>query len=209
MWLLLALALFTDADTSRVPATPQDPAPLALLVDAPGGFRPVLRVGPVLRGDDLESAARGGLPVRVRVRVELWRDRFFDQLVDSASWSTVIVFEPIAEQFFIRSLPAAGGLRRVGSFAAARQAVESEYLLRIGPRQPGRYYYTASLHIERLSLSDLEELERWLQGELQPAVSGGRSVTGVIGQGVKRLIVRMLDLPTRRFDTRSERFTVP
>lgn len=231
MWLLLALTLAPaafgaasagddpaagrlsahtadPARTDTAPAQARAQAPLAIIVDPAAGHRPILRVGPVLSGADLEQAARAGLPVRVRVRVELWRDRFFDQLVDSASWSTVIVFEPISEQFFVRSLPAAGGVRRVATFAEARLAVESEYLLRIRPHGPGRFYYTASLHIERLSVSDLEELERWLQGEFQPAVSGQRSVPGVIGQGFKHLIVRMLDLPTRRFDARSERFDV-
>ena len=41
----------------------------------------------------------------------------------------------------------------------------------------------------------LEELERWLQGELQPAVSGQRSVPAALGQGAKRLMLRLLDLP--------------
>jgi hypothetical protein len=58
-------------------------------------------------------------------------------------------------------------------------------------------------------MSDLDELERWLQGQLQPAVSGQRAVPAAIGQGARRLLLRLLDLPHRRVDARSARFTVP
>jgi hypothetical protein len=204
--------LLLAALASSVPPAIGDPEQdrqLAITFNAAADYRPVLSVGPVLRGREIEHAARSGLPVRVRMRVELWKDRLLDQLVDSTSWVIVIAFEPIGEQFFVRSMPAAGGARRYPSFADARQMVESEYPLRIHPRQPGRYYYTASVQVERLSLSDLEELERWLQGELQPAVSGQRSLPNAIGQGAKRLILRLLDMPTRRYDSRSERFQFP
>jgi hypothetical protein len=182
---------------------------VAVNFDAAAAYRPVLTVGPVLRGREIEHAARSGLPVRVRMRVELWKDRFIDQLVDSTSWTIVIAFEPIGEQFFVRSLPAGGGARRYASFAEARQTVEADYPLRLQPRSAGRYYYTATVQVERLSVSDLEELERWLQGELQPAVSGQRSIPNAIGQGAKRLMLRLLDMPTRRYDTRTERFQFP
>lgn len=182
--------------------------PLAVTFDPGNGYRAIVRVGDVLGDRRLEQAARSGLPIRVRIRTELWRDRFFDQLVDSASWSTVIVFEPLGQQFFVRSLPAGGGARRFDSFNGARAVVESEYLLGMRPSGPGRYYYTTTLQIETLSLGDLEELERWLQGELQPAVSGQRSVPGALTQGARRLMLRLLDLPQRRIDVRSDRFTI-
>src|SRR5690606_17901351 len=147
-------------------------------------------------------------PLRVRTRVELWKDRFFDQLVDSTSWSSIIVHEPISEQFIIRSVPGGNATRRAATYAEVRRAVESAYLLGMQPRGDGQFYYTVSLQIETLDVSDLEELERWLQGQLQPAVSGERSVTGAIGEGAKRLMLRLLDLPERRWDARTPRFRI-
>jgi hypothetical protein len=182
---------------------------LAIRHDPASGFRPVLAVGPVLREARLEEAARSGVPVRVRVRVELWRDRFIDQLVDTAGWSSIIVYEPIGQLFFVRGVPPGGGVGRFASFTGARRAIEQEQLLQMRPVRSGRYYYTTTLQIETLSVSDLDELERWLQGELQPAVSGQRSVPGALGQGAKRLMLRFLDLPQRRVDARSERFRFP
>jgi len=187
---------------AALPAHAQD---LRIAYDAAAGFRPVVRVGPVLRSRELEDVARSGVPVRMRVRVELWRDRLFDELADSASWSSTIGYEPIGETWFVRSLPA-NTIRRYPGFIALRQAVESEYSLPIRPRRDGRYYYTVSLQIETLSVSDLNELERWLQGELQPAVSGQRSVPGAVGAGARRLMLRLLDLPARRVDHRTGSF---
>jgi hypothetical protein len=197
MWVLVAVLLLF-----------QDQRPLAVSVDEVT-LQPIVRVGAVLRDDDLERAALAGLPVRVRIRIELWRDRFFDQLVDSTSWSTTVVYEPIGELFLVRTLPGPGVARRFASFAAARRTVENEFRPVMRPGGAGRYYYTASLQIETLSLSDLEELERWLQGELQPAVSGQRSVPGAVGQGAKRLLLRILDMPARRYDARTGRFRIP
>ena len=188
---------------------PEQEGQVTITFDAAAAYRPVLSVGPVLRGREIEHAARSGLPVRVRMKVELWKDRFLDQLVDSTSWMVVIAFEPIGEQFFVRSHPGAGGARRYPSFVDARRMVESDYPLKLQPRERGRYYYTATVQIERLSISDLEELERWLQGELQPAVRGQRSLPNALGQGAKRLMLRLLDMPTRRYDTRSGRFRFP
>ena len=198
----LLLALFTAT------AAVQQERPLAIGVDPANGYRPTVRVGPVLADAELERAATSGLPLRVRIRAELWKDRLFDQLVDSTSWSTVMVHEPISEQFFVRSVPAARGVRRATSFAAARRAVETDHVLNMRPGGRGQFYYTVSLQIETLSVSDLEELERWLQGELQPAVTGQRSVPGAIGQGAKRLMLRLLDLPERRYEARTGRFRI-
>jgi hypothetical protein len=186
----------------------QDVPLLAIVADETAGFRPIVRIGAVLHDAELERAARSGIPVRVRVRVELWKDRLFDQLVDTANWSSVIAYEPIGQQFFVRTLPGSAGARRFDSFALVRQTVEATFAPRMQPREPGRYYYTASLQIETLSVSDLEELERWLQGELQPAMSGQRSVPGALGQGAKRLLLRLLDLPQLRVDARTGKFRV-
>ncbi|MCI0432476.1 MAG: hypothetical protein L0271_02335 [Gemmatimonadetes bacterium] len=168
--------------------------------------QPVLRIGSVLDDAALEHATRSGLPVRVNVRVELWRDGFFDDLVTTRVWNAVVLYEPLEEQFIVR-LPDRPA-RRHSTYAGARAAVEGELPLDVRPVRQGRYYYIAMLEIETLSLSDLAELERWLQGELGPAVSGERSLPGAVGEGAKRLLIRLLGLPTRRVEARSEKFEV-
>jgi len=162
----------------------------------------------VLSDPALEEAARSGLPLRLRLRVELWRDGFFDSLEGGRSVTTVLVYEPLSDQFVVRTESGDSEPRRFRSFSDARAAVEGSYALDLSPTRRGTFYYTAVLELETLSLSDLQELERWLKGELQPAVSGDRSVPGAVGEGVKRLFIRVLRLPARRYEARSERFRI-
>ena len=180
-------------------------APLTVSWDSADG-RARLRVGSVLDSEDLEHATGSGLPVRLRVRVELWRDGFFDHLEGSEVWNAVLLYEPLERQYILR--PPRGAAQRFNDYRSARGAIERWYEVNVRPSREGNYYYTATLEIETLSLSDLEELERWLQGELRPAVTGERSVSGAVGEGAKRLLIRLLGLPARRVEARSERFGV-
>ena len=89
-----------------------------------------------------------------------------------------------------------------------RGHIERQHAVTITPRGRGRYYYLASLEMETLALTDLEELEGWLRGELSPAVGGQGSLLGAIGNGAKRLFIRVLGLPARRMEVRSPAFRV-
>lgn len=182
---------------------------LTVTHDVNAAHRGVLRVRDILADDELEDAIRSGLPLRVRFRVELWRDAMFDELMATEQWTSVLTFDPLSEVYVVRTRAGSSRARMFADFAAARRLVEATYAVTLRPLKRGRYYYTGSVDIETLSLSDLEELERWLKGELQPAVSGERSITGALGQGARRLFIRVLSLPERRLESRSERFRVP
>jgi hypothetical protein len=194
------------APTNAARAMAQQPA---LDVDAdPTDHHALVRIGSVLANRELHDAALGGLPVRLRVRTELWRDGFFDAREGGSEWGAVLVYEPLRQRYLVRALDATGPARSFASYEAARSAIEGEIPLRLKPVKPGRYYYTATLEIETLSVSDLQELERWLQGELQPAVAGDQSIPGAIGAGAKRLLIRVLGVPSRRYEARSAQFRV-
>jgi hypothetical protein len=182
---------------------------LTVTADPNAGHRGVLHVRDILADDELEDAIRSGLPLRLRFRVELWRDALFDDLISTEQWTAVLTFDPLSELYVVRTRADAPRARAFTDFDAARAVVETSYAVSLRPQRRGRYYYTGSVDIETLSLSDLEELERWLKGELQPAVSGERSLPGAIGQGARRLFIRVLSLPERRLEARSERFRVP
>jgi hypothetical protein len=171
--------------------------------------RGVLRLVEGLADDELSDAVRSGLPLRVRFRVELWKDGMIDDLLGAETWTTVLTFDPLSEKYVVRTRAAAGTARFFGDYHSARAAIEGSYIVSLRPAREGRYYYTAVVVVETLSLSDLDELERWLRGELQPAVSGDRSIPGALGQGARRLFMRVLSLPERRFEGRSDRFRIP
>jgi len=169
--------------------------------------RPQLRVGALLRDDALRSALQSGLPLRLSARVELWRDELLDELRDQASFTIVVRYEPLERRYIVYSSRDPERAVSYDSYEDARAAIEGVYTLDLQPRR-GRYYYLASVRVETLSLSDLEEVENWLRGELQPAVGGDRSVLSALGTGVKRLFIRVLGLPAREVEARSRPFTV-
>jgi len=177
--------------------------------DPANSQRGVLRFVEGLADDELSDAVRSGLPLRVRFRVELWKDGLIDDLLGAETWTTVLTFDPLSEKYVVRTRAAAGTARAFEDYHSARAAIEGSYIVSLRPAREGRYYYTAVVVVETLSLSDLDELERWLRGELQPAVSGDRSIPGALGQGARRLFMRVLSLPERRFEGRSDRFRIP
>lgn len=180
----------------------------ALTVDAQGSHRVSLRLDGLLADKELQEVVESGLPLHVRVRVELWRDRVVDQLKGSDSWHALLTYDPLEKNFRLRTRGSPSIDRGLSTFADARMALEAARTFGLQPFGTGEYYFTANIEIETLSLSDLEELERWLQGELRPAVTGDRSVPSAIGEGAKRLLIRVLSLPTRTLDLKTARFRV-
>lgn len=204
-----SLLVALHVSTAAVLAAQSTRQPLFAGVDAKENYRADIRLGPVLVDRELQDAAMSGLPVRVRVKTELWHDGFLDALERATTWGAVLVYEPLRERFLVRSIDATGPARSFATYDLARAAIEGSLPVRLQPTKPGKYYYTATLEIETLSVSDLQELERWLQGQLEPAVSGNQSIPGAIGSGAKRLLIHVLGVPNRRLETRSPRFTIP
>lgn len=174
-------------------------------VDAgPDGAATVQSRG-LLEDQGLRTALESGLPLRFRLRVELWRKALFDQLRGADEVNVALVFDPLNRVYVVDY-----GIRQVrhASLAAAQTALERELRPSLRPTSPGRYYYLGSLQIETLSLSDLEELRRWLRGDVQPAVQGRSSPSRAVESGLRRIFVRVIGLPSRNYEDRSATFIV-
>lgn len=200
-WLprLLVLAVALPGAT----ADAQSPVRFGVSVGAAG--IPLVQV-PALTGDQgLRSALESGLPLRFRLRVELWRKALFDQLSGSEELNVALVYDPLDREYLVDDGRAEA---RYTSLAIAQAAIERALGLSLRPGRSGRYYYLATLQVETLSLSDLDELRRWLRGEVQPAVEGRRSATRAVESGLRRMLVRVIGLPSRNYEDRSATFIV-
>jgi hypothetical protein len=204
-----------EASTLRQSTVPSLSAvsPEATAVQNPPALRlvPVLTDGSVrvefenlLGSVALRRSLEGGLPVRIRLVVELWRDRFFDAQEGRVEWRATVHHDPLTESFRVEDED--GTLRYVDSLSEAGNLLESWVSVPLRPPVSGRYYYLGRVEIETLSLSDLDELRRWLQGDLAPAMDEGEPVGGAVGRGVRRIVVRVLGLPTQRHEARSAAF---
>ncbi len=203
--LFLALASGPPSPWGPAPLPAQDAQVTTLAVE-PGTGALRMEVGNLLEEGGLTRALHSGLPLRILVEVELWSDGFFDSQKGEGAWRASVVYDPLARRY--RVGVEGGGEVVVDSLPAVTRTLQRAFQLSLRPREEGRYYYLGEIRVETLSLSDLEELQQWLRGDLAPAVSGERRVEDAVGSGVRRMLVRMLGLPARRVQVRSPTFEV-
>ena len=123
-----------------------------------------------------------------------------------AGWASVI-YDPLEQNYRV-SGASAGEEEVRASLEGASTILRRPFLLPLRPGRSGRYYYVTVVEVETLSLSDLEELRRWLRGDLAPVVAGERDVESAVARGFRRLVVRALGLPARRVRVRTPTFEV-
>jgi len=201
----IALALL-GAALLAAPARAQDRPVTLAVAGAAGEWRPVVRMQGVLRDAALLDALRSGLPLRFHFRVELWRrGSGVDRLVTARENARAMLRSPLDEGY---TLDDGRTQRAFATVTECEAALERAFQPPIRPPGRGRYYYIAVMNVETLSMSDLEELRRWLRGEARPAVTGSKPVGQAVETGLRRFFVRLLGLPTRRYDVRTDVFEV-
>ena len=168
-----------------------------------------LIIGDFLSYPSLLEAVHSGLPLRIQIRIQLWRDGFFDnQEGDDYQWGAGIIFDPLTRRYRIQTSGRAAAEQDVNTLDEARSILQQTLAVPLLPARDGKYYYIAAVEMETLSLSDLEELQRWLKGDLAPVIEGESDVEGALAKGVRRILVRVLGLPARRFDLQSDPFQI-
>ncbi len=197
-------SLATPASTVGQSAT--EPAPLYLGVSPDHGSLQ-LRIGSLFTADEeLAEALHSGLPLRILLIGELWKDGFFDSQVARGEWRASVVYDPLGRRYRVNTAGRGRPEIAVDSLPLVEDVLEEEFSLSVRPRERGRYYYLVRIEIETLSLADLEELQRWLRGELGSAATGEESGESAVGRGVREVLVKMLGLPAKRFRLRSASF---
>src|SRR5690348_9560517 len=178
---------------------------------ASGSRPPVVRSENLLDDGRWISALRSGLPVRLHYTVGVWRSRggWFDAFERQVVWDVVLRHEPLLDQYTVLTL--VGGRvreRRYATLDALSAALAFAYQVSVRPEAAGHFYYTASLEISTLSDSDLDELQRFLEGDLGDGADDKNSVGDVLGRGATRFLLRLAGLPSLRLEVRSQTFDV-
>ena len=151
-----------------------------------------------------------GFPAALRFRLELWRvGGLFDDIENSTAWEMLVRYDPYSKQYLVVRRQGSG-LEDFGGFPtleAAQSVMERAFPVALRPRRGGaRYYFNVVLDVETLSVSDLDELNRWLKGELQPAVRGKRAPLSALRRGIGTLLSRVLGGEKRHYEARSGAF---
>jgi hypothetical protein len=167
-----------------------------------------LEIDNLVTDPGLLEAIHSGLPLRIRILVQLWRDGFFDSQEGQYQWRATVIFDPLTRRYRVQPVAPSGEGGEMNTLEEVQAVFRQTLDVPLRPRRSGRYYYLADVEMETLSLSDLEELQRWLQGDLAPAVTGDEGIGSALARGVRRVLVRMLRLPAKRFQIRSPSFVL-
>lgn len=186
------------------------PPPALLAKDGP-----TVRALDVVSDNETRGLLESGFPARLHFRIELWSaGRVFDALKSTEEWDLFIYYEALGRKYRVvrverdgESVTSAG---QFNSFDDMIDEVERPQRVHVRPAaQRERQYYIGVLDVESLSLTDLDEVERWLRGELQPAVRGNGNPGTALGRGIRRMFVRLLGAERRNLQARSRTFVVP
>jgi hypothetical protein len=150
---------------------------------------------------------RSGFPLRLHYRLELWHARsgWFDQFISEASWDAVARYDPLADDFIL--IRTVRGVTRYATTEELERALEVPYKVALQAKGSGKFYVLCRLEVTTLNDTDLEELTRWLKGDVSPAVTGEGNVGSALARGAQRLLVRIAGLPRLTLEARSESFT--
>ena len=178
---------------------------------APAG--PVIRTANVIADRELQKLLQNGFPANLHYRADLWsRGGWFDDVEASIEWDVFVRYEPLTKTYRVARVIGNRGAENLGRFERyedAQAAIARPYTAPLPARRTrARQYYIVVLEVEVLSMSDLDEVERWLSGELRPAVRGKRNPGTALGRGVSTLATRLLGGEKRRYEQRTETFRV-
>jgi hypothetical protein len=168
---------------------------------------PVVRAERLLEDNVFDGALKNGFPVSFHFRLELWRKAFpFDHLDREVDWDAVVRLDPLTAEYDL--MRTGGSVEHFTASARVTRALAAPFHVDLVP--PGgagtRYYYVTTLEIESLPLSELEEVERWLKGDMGPAISHTGNVGDALAEAARRLLIRFSGLPRRRLEARSQIF---
>ncbi len=172
-----------------------------------------VRAARMLRDANTRELLSNGFPAALRFRLELWRaGGLFDDIEGTpVTWEVLVRYDPYTQRYSVyRRGPGADQevSMPLASLADAESELEKGYQVPLRASRPGaRYYYNVVVDVETLSVSDLDELNRWLRGEFQPAVRGKRAPLSALRRGFGTLLSRVLGGDSRHYEARSAVFT--
>jgi hypothetical protein len=177
------------------------------------------RVGPLVTATDMLSSPRArdplaaGFPARFHFVVTLWSEGNFGNTIERRSEYDVLVRFLAMEKKYEVAQNVNDHVLSLGKFDRVEDA---EGAIARPTRAPIRafssrkhFYYHVTLDVQVLGASDLDEVNGWLKGELEPAIKGDRNPGTALTRSLRYLTSRLLGGDAREFEAQTPAFQVP
>jgi hypothetical protein len=171
---------------------------------------PSVRSAALISDGAMRNLLVNGFPARLHYRMERWvTGGFFDDMKAVGEWDVVVKYDALNKEYHVFRGVAnrAVELGKYATLAEAEETVNAPFRAPISPAKRGqKTYFNVVLDIETLSLTELDEVEQWLRGELKPAVRGKKNPGTAVSRGVRTLMVRLLGGEKRHYEARTGTF---
>lgn len=157
---------------------------------------PSVRTGGIITASHTAELIQNGFPARLHYKLQRWAaGTFVNDVKATQEWEVIVEYEALGRDYrVVRATDDQAVL--LGTFPTLQDAaakVAEPYPVQISlPKRGQKTYYSVTVQVEAMSLGDLDEVRRWLNGELKPAVRGKKSAGTAITTGVRTLLVRLL-----------------
>ncbi len=177
------------------------------------------RVGPLIIATNMLSSARArdplaaGFPARFHFVVTLWSERNFANAIERrAEYDVLVSYSAMEKKYQVVQnvndhVLSLGNFDRVedaeGAIARPTRAPIRGFATR------KRLYYRVTLDVQVLNASDLDEVNGWLKGELEPAIKGDRNPGTALTRTIRYLTSRLLGGDSREYEAQTPVFQIP
>jgi Domain of unknown function (DUF4390) len=157
-------------------------------------------------GTKAREAIRSGLPSTLTFTIEVWHQRtgWWDALEETREIQFRVLRDLLNDQYVVVTPEEVRRFPDLESLGDAVCRARREYLRPLDPDKS--YYVVVNANLAPLSVEDLKELERWLQGTLRSGdEEGSGRVAGISGTMVG-LLLSMTGFGDETYRARSVRF---
>ncbi len=176
------------------------------------------RVGPLitatkmLEGPRTRDPLAAGFPARFHFLVTLWsQGGLTDQIERHAEYYVLVTYSAMEKKYqvvqIVNDRPLSlGKFDRVEDAEGAIARPTRAPIVAFASRK--KFYYRVTLDVSILQQSDLDEVNRWLKGEFEPAIHGQRDPGTTFARSIRILASRLLGGETREFEAGTPAFQV-
>jgi hypothetical protein len=175
---------------------------------------PVISAHDMLQGSRIREPLVAGFPARFHFRVELWSEGGLVNKPERSIEYDVLVRYIALEKLYDVELFEQDRLPfSLGKYAAiddAEHAVARARRVPItAPANRRLMYYRVTVHAQNLQISDLDDLNRWLRGDVRPAFTGGGNPGTALTRALRAALAKLVGGETRDYQKNSVTFRVP